>query len=281
MKTHFDCFPCFLKQVSRTGRILGMDDRAIWQAMKRAGRILADMEVRNPPPQNAVSIYDMISEESGSPDPFRRIKEQGTLQALSLYDDLKRKILQHSDPLEAGVRYAACGNVIDYGVSSTYDIMDEIQKALEAHFHLWDMDRFRARLTAASWILYLGDNCGETVFDRLLIETLGKPVTYVVRDGPIINDVTMEDAIHAGLDKIATIVSSGCRAPGIVLQQTSAGFRDLYVNAPLIISKGQGNFETLCDENREIFFLFKIKCRVVADYLGSPMGSMFFGSPYP
>ncbi len=278
MKTHFDCFPCFLKQTSRTGIILGMDDKAVWKLMKMAGTILSKMDVLNPPPRNAVAIYDMIAENSGRQDPFQEVKKQSTLHALALFEELEKKIKEHPDPLAAAVRYAACGNVIDYGVGSTFDILDEIESALEVEFHHWEMERFRSRLHQAEHVLYIGDNCGETVFDRLLIEIIGKPVTFVVRDGPIINDVTLEDAQMAGLDKVATVISSGCRAPGIVLQETSRQFRNLYETSPLIISKGQGNFETLCDEKREIFFLFKIKCKVVAEYVNAPLGSMFFGS---
>ena len=277
MKTYFECFPCFLKQVSRTGTILNMDDALIWDLMKRAGHILSDMDVQKPPPQNAASIYEMIGERSGNRDPFREIKRRSTLHCLSLYRELKRNVVSSADPLEAAVRYAACGNVIDYGVGSTYDIPKEIDTILDQAFHVWEYELFRSRLEEASFVLYLGDNCGESVFDRILIETMGKPVTFVVRDGPVINDVTLEDARQAGLDRVSTVISSGCRAPGIIPEWTSEEFSRLYESAPLIISKGQGNFETLSDESREIFFLFKIKCRAVAKYIRCPVNSMFFG----
>ncbi len=277
MKTNFDCFPCFLKQISRTGRLLGMDESAIWALLKHGSSLLAAMDVDNPPPQNAVAVYDMISERSGTDDPFRELKVQSTLHALAIYDDLQARINKHPDPLEAAVKYAACGNVIDYGVGDTYDIMEELETVLQQEFYAWEYEFFISRLEKASWVLYLGDNCGETVFDRLLIETMNVPVTFVVRDRPIINDVTMEDARQAGLDKVSTVISSGCRAPGVIIEKCSDEFRRLYQEAPLIISKGQGNFETLCDESREIFFLFKIKCAVVAKYLQTGLNSMFFG----
>lgn len=277
MRTYFDCFPCFLKQTSRTGIILNMDEAVIWDLIKRAGHILADMDVQNPPPQNAVQIYDIIVERSGDKDPFREIKRQSTLHCLSLYQELKRNVERSADPLETAIRYAACGNIIDYGVGSTFDITGEIEAILEQAFHVWEYELFKSRLEEASFVLYLGDNCGETVFDRILIETMDKPVIFVVRDGPIINDVTLEDARQAALDRVSTVISSGCRAPGIILEWASEKFSRIYESAPLIISKGQGNFETLSDERREIFFLFKIKCRVVTDYIRCPMNSMFFG----
>ena len=277
MRTYFDCFPCFLKQACRAGVILNMEDALIWDLMRSAGHILADMDVQNPPPQNAVQIYDMIGERSGNGDPFREIKRQSTLHCLSLYQELQANVKHSADPLETAVRYAACGNVIDYGVGSSYDILEELGTILEQAFHVWEFELFRSRLEEASSILYLGDNCGETVFDRILIETIDKPVTFVVRDGPVINDVTLKDARLAGLDRVSTVISSGCRAPGIIPEWTSEEFSRLYDSAPLVISKGQGNFETLSDEEREIFFLFKIKCQVVADYIRCPLNSMFFG----
>lgn len=280
MKTHFECFPCFLKQILRTGKILGMDQASIWHLLKKGGVILSDMNIENPPPANAVAIYDMISEKSQTRDPFQQLKEQSTDHALGLYPGLKKSIESQADPLATAVKYAACGNVIDYGVGSTYDIEREIENIFQQEFHVWEYDVFVSRLDQASWVLYLGDNCGETVFDRLLIETLEKPVTFVTRDEPIINDVTIEDARRAGLDKVCKVISSGCRAPGIIIEDTSEEFRRLYEDAPLVISKGQGNFETLCDEPREIFFLFKVKCQVVAGHVGCPVNQLFFGRTF-
>jgi len=277
MRTHFDCFPCFLKQVIRTGLSLDLGEEEIWGLLKQSAGILAEMDIPSPPPKNAVKIYDAISRYTGNEDPFRGLKKDSIEQALALYPEIKRRVSEHRNPVEAAVRYAASGNVIDYGVGSSYDLLSEIESVLEEDFFSWDFDAFEERLRHADWLLFLGDNCGETVFDRLLIETIGKPVTFVVRDAPIINDVTMEDAVSSGLDKVATIVSSGCRAPGIILEWCSESFLELFRGAPLIISKGQGNFESLVQERREIFFLFKIKCKVVAEYLSAPPNTMFFG----
>ncbi len=279
MKMHLDCAQCFLKQAARTGRLLGCDESCLWDMVKGCGKILSQINHQLPPPQNAVSLYDMISEKTGLDDPFIDIKKESTKEVLSLYPELKEKIEGSTDPLEAAIRLSACGNVIDYGTSSSFDIKKELDKALEGHFSKWEYPDFVSRLNEASWILYLGDNCGETVFDRLLIERLKRPVKYAVRAGPIINDVTMEDAVDAGIDLVAQIVSTGCRAPGIILDWCSDEFQALFQSAPLVISKGQGNFETLTECGREIFYIFKLKCNVVADFLGLPLGSMFFGRP--
>ncbi len=277
MKMHLDCPGCFVRQAIRTGRLLRCPDLVMWELVKGCGTVLSQLEHEFPPPQNAVLLYDMISLRIGNADPFYQLKKDSTRQALTLYPELKEKIKASNDSLDAALRFAACGNVIDYGVSSSFDLMKEIEEAFKTKFFHYEYEEFIAKLHQADWVLYIGDNCGESVFDKLLIEELGKPVKYAVRSGPIINDVTEEDAIDAGIDQVAEIVSTGCRAPGIVFDWCSDEFKTLYNSAPLIISKGQGNFETLSDEKKEIFFIFKIKCKVVAKFLNSPLNSMFFG----
>ncbi len=275
---HFDCVSCFLRQAIRTGRLLGCPDECLWEIVRGCGGVLAGVNEGFCPPQNAVALYDMIGEKTGREDPFSEIKRQSTRQVLALYPELKKRIKAEADPIEAAIRFSACGNVIDYGVSAEFDLLKEVDAALRSPFSKWDYPLFLKRLENSEWILFIGDNCGEAVFDRLLIERLGKPVKFAVRGGPIINDVTMQDAVESGLDKVSEIVSTGCRAPGVVINECSSRFRELFYTAPLVISKGQGNFETLNNEDREIFFIFKIKCEVVAGFLGSALNSMFFGT---
>ena len=112
--------------------------------------------------------------------------------------------------------------------------------------------------------LYLGDNAGESVFDKLLIETINKPVFYATREVPVINDVIIDDAIASGLNSVAEIISSGSPAPGIILPLCSDEFLSVFQKADMIISKGQGNYEGLSDADRNIFFLLKAKCPVIA-----------------
>jgi hypothetical protein len=130
------------------------------------------------------------------------------------------------------------------------------------------LDSFVSTLSSAKSILYLGDNAGESVFDKILIEAMQKPVTYVVREHPVINDVTMEDALASGIQEVASIISSGSDAPGILLNDCSDEFRHAFENADMIISKGQGNYETLSETTRPVFFLLKAKCHVIAHHLG-------------
>ena len=177
-----------------------------------------------------------------------------------------------NDPLESAVRLAIAGNVIDFGANPDFQLEEEIQETLHLEPVINNYDAFRQNLETAQNILYIGDNAGETVFDRILIEAMARPVTYVVRERPIINDATMEDAIKSELDEVADIVSSGWDGPGVGLKGVSEPFLRHYNRADLIISKGQGNYETLSGEQGPIFYLLKAKCPVIARNLGVDKG---------
>ena len=138
-----------------------------------------------------------------------------------------------------------------------------IGTSIKKYFAVCDYGKFKKYLDKAKEILYNGDNAGESVFDKILIEEMKKPVTYVVRGAPVINDATYEDAVKAGIDKVATIVSSGTNAPGTLLKTCNAKFKKVYNISKFIISKGQGNYEALSKEKRPIFFLLKVKCHVI------------------
>ncbi len=279
MHTDLECMPCFLHQLIRTSRIVKLPNDTIWKILKETTELMRSFDHVNPPPKFAVHMYDLVVRECKCKDPFKETKKQSTEQVLKLYDKLKEDIEKSEDPLTTAIKYSACGNVIDFGVSSTYDLMTELQSVLTKPFAMFHIDHFKQTLKNSDWILYLADNAGESVFDRLLIEKLPVPVVYAVRGGPIINDVTMEDAIEAGIDKVASVTTSGCRAPGTVLEWCSKDFLKLFNSAPLIISKGQGNYETLSEEkNRPIYFVLKAKCDVVSRSLNCKTGDMIFAA---
>jgi uncharacterized protein with ATP-grasp and redox domains len=278
MRTFLDCIPCFMIQALRTGRLVGLSDEEIRRLLIDLGGKIRNIKLNDPPPKTAVMVYNLINSYTGETDPFKTVKKQGTEKALALYPQLKKDVSESEDPLGLAIRFAITGNVIDFGVSSNYDLESEIQKIMEQSFGRRDEEAFKKAIAQAEWILYLGDNAGETVFDRLLIEALAHTVTYVVREKPIINDATREDALAAGLDKVATIISSGCAAPGTVLDQCAPEFRELFRKAPVIISKGQGNFETLSESDAPIFFFLKAKCDVVARHLGVKKGDLVLAS---
>jgi uncharacterized protein with ATP-grasp and redox domains len=274
MRTYLECFPCFMEQALRAGRIATHDAKKIKRVLDEVGRMVSSIPIESTPPESGRAIYQKVSEITGIPDPYKEIKKKSTETALTLYPSLKNEINMGQDALLTAIRIAIAGNVIDFGANSHFNIEQEIEEILRKDFAICDYEKFKAKLNKSNEILYIGDNAGECVFDRILIEEMKKPVTYVVRDVPIINDATYEDAIQAGIDKVATIISSGTDAPGTILETCNPEFKKIYDRAKFIISKGQGNYEALSNERRPIFFLLKVKCHIIANDIGVNKGDI-------
>ncbi len=274
MKSYLDCYPCFFTQAIRTSRMITSDEKKIWQILNEVSLSLPEIRFGATPPEIGREVYRIISKRTGIKDPYRKIKEKCTRQALSLYPELKKLINSSEDRLMTAIRISIAGNIIDFGANFDFDLKKDVGTILSQDFSINHYREFCEALDKARKILYLADNAGETVFDRFLIEEINKPVIYVVRAHPIINDATREDALLAGIDKVAEIVSSGCDAPGNILKFCSDEFLKVYRSADLIISKGQGNYEGLSDEDRPIFFLLKAKCHVIARDIGIDEGSI-------
>lgn len=274
MRTYLDCLPCFLSQALRAGRIATDDEKKIKRLLDEVGMALKDIPLECTPPEAGILIYGKVREISGVFDPYRETKIENTEKALSLYPRLKKLVRESTDPLLTAIRIAIAGNVIDFGVNENFDIEKEVEETLQKEFAIFDYESFKERLGQVDEVLYLGDNAGESVFDKILIEELKKPVTYAVREIPVINDVTWDDALMAGLDEVATIISSGTNAPGTILKTCSSEFMEIYENSDMVISKGQGNYEALSEDKRPIFFLLKVKCHVIASDLDVKEGDI-------
>ncbi len=274
MKTYLECIPCFMNQIIRTGRLLNITEGDIYDLMAEFGAGLSDIEMHDPPPKTAISIYSAIAKRAGTDDPFRELKKESMLKALGLLPSLASRLERLPSPLSMALRIACAANVIDFGISTHFDLDKELERALSGNFGLWEEDVFLDALKKTDWVLYLGDNAGEAAFDRLLIRAMHKEVVFATRGRPIINDVTMDDALMAGIDEDARLVSSGSPAPGVILDMCDPAFVKLFETAPLIVSKGQGNYETLSETKRPIFFLLKAKCQVVARHLAVREGEM-------
>ncbi|XCN74243.1 MAG: ARMT1-like domain-containing protein [Candidatus Electrothrix aestuarii] len=275
MRTTLDCIVCFMRQARSTG-LLATEDLVLQrQLLDGAGRYMEQVDTELSPPENAVGLYALFGEILGEDDPFARVKEEGNSFALSILDKVEQRVLATEDPLRAAVRVAIGGNIIDYGALHSFDVAKTIQECFDREFVWDDYPTLLEALQGKPKVLYLCDNCGEIVFDSLLIKqlkSLGCQVTAVVRDQPIINDATLADARACGLDEICTVISNGTRCPGTPLESCSAEFQEQFKEADLIISKGMGNFETLSEVSAPIFFLFTVKCSQVALHLSERQG---------
>lgn len=276
MRVHLDCFPCFLKQ-SIIALRLGTKDESLQKTILKS--ILEDIQkadISKPPAYTTTFIHRKIRQLLGR-DPFEGIKSEYNQIALRLYPSLKTTIEKSPDPLWTSTRLAIAGNIIDFGIFTSVDIEGTIRMALDNPLAVDEYSSFRNAIFIADKILYLTDNAGEIVFDRLLIETLislGKKVKAVVKGSPVINDSTMEDAKESGLTRVCEVIDNGSEAVGTILDWTSSAFQNTFKDAQMVISKGQGNFETLICNEKKIFFLFQSKCNVVSEELGLSTGSM-------
>ena len=267
MKTFLDCLPCMMDQALRAGRIATDDERIIKKLLDAVGAMMKDIPMENTPPETGEIIYRKVREITGVTDPYKEVKEANIEEALSLYPELKKIVEESDNSLLTAIRIAIAGNVIDLGVNKKFNLVEDVQKILKQDFAILDFDKFIKQLKIADSVLYLGDNAGESVFDKILIEELNKPVTYVVREIPVINDVTKEDAIASGINKVAEIISSGTTAPAVILSLCNKKFIERFYSSKMIISKGQGNYEGLSDVKQPVFFLLKAKCFVIANDL--------------
>lgn len=268
MKTYLDCIPCFMGQALRAGRIATKDEKKIKDLLNVIGGLIKDIPMENTPPETARIIYQKISEITGVNDPYKNIKEANIKEALSLYPELKEIVKKSKNKLLTAIRIAIAGNVIDFGALNDFNIVENVKTILNQDFAIIDFEKFKNELKNTASILYLGDNAGESVFDKILIEELNKPVTYAVREIPIINDVTIDDAVASGLNDVARIISSGSTAPATILSLCNENFLNIFNNADMIISKGQGNYEALSNiKQNRIFFMLMAKCSVIANDL--------------
>lgn len=208
-------------------------------------------------------------------DPFAEEKAHSNRIALELYKQWKPKVLAADNPFDMALRLSIAGNIMDYGANNSFDVHETVEKVLKTSFAIDHSELLRNKIEKAKRILYLGDNAGEIVFDKLFIETIMHDgVFYAVKDAPILNDVTMTDAKEVGIDLTANVISNGYDASSTVLNKCSEDFLEVYHSSDLIISKGQGNFEGLMNENdNRIFFLLMVKCDVIAEMLNVEKGS--------
>jgi uncharacterized protein with ATP-grasp and redox domains len=274
MKTYLDCLPCMLRQALEAARMAGADAGQQRAILNRVMELLAEVSVDSTPAETGYHVHRIVREMTGVKDPYRSVKEEATHNAWHLVPCLREIVAQADDPLEQAVRIAIAGNIIDFAPGVQFTLEATLERVLSQPFAINDLEALRQALSQVERVLYLADNAGETVFDRVLIETLKQPVIYAVKGGPTLNDATWEDAVAAGVEEVAEIVSTGSDAPGTVLESCSPAFRQLYDQAQVIIAKGQANHEALAEGDRRLFFLLQVKCLVLGREIGVEPGNI-------
>lgn len=275
MRTNLECLVCFMHQALATARLGSRDPAVQRRVMDEVGRLLSTLNFDLSPPENAVGIYRLIAEITGVRDPYADLKKRSNEFALGLRDAARQQIESATNPLYTALRFAVAGNIIDYGAGHDFDAAATMASCLEQKPLVDDFDVLSRDLERGLNILYLADNNGEIVFDGLLIEQLqacGSKVTLAVRGDIILNDVTVRDAKECGLDRLCPVITNGTGCPGTPLDSCSPEFKKRFAGADLIVSKGQGNFETLSEVAAPIYFLLTVKCSLVARYIAETKG---------
>ncbi|HNS17709.1 MAG TPA: ARMT1-like domain-containing protein [Bacteroidales bacterium] len=263
---HADCLKCFLSQAGKLLHEYDVPDTIAGNIRNRF-MLFIDNHQDISAPEAACLMHRLIKKATCTEDPYQKAKSDYNELLLQLEDEIRSIIRASDDPFQMALRYALAGNIIDFGPQKPFDVLKALSEAAFKEPYIDHSLELKRELKNASMVLYLGDNAGEIVLDKLFIETINHPNLYfAVRGSNILNDVTMEDADRVGLKKIASVISNGYDAPSTLVNKCSLEFRKIYEGADIIISKGQGNLEGLIDTcDKKIFFLLMVKCNVIAE----------------
>ncbi len=275
MKISKECYLCIYNQVFNITERLNLDEETASKVLREGAKKLSFYDLSFEPPIIASDVYESVAEIVKKRDLFEKEKKEAIKEALKFKPILKKRLSKSKDRLYDACKIAVAGNVIDLGVNQEYDLQKEIKRIFEMKFFKDDYLLLKNKILNAKKIAYLADNAGENVFDELLIKTIKEynpdvKIYYIVRGKPIINDVTIDDLKGLEIFNLADVIDSGVDTPGFCLNKANKQSKDIFYNSDLVISKGMGNFECLYNEcQREVFYLFKVKCDVVARASGA------------
>jgi uncharacterized protein with ATP-grasp and redox domains len=270
-----------LRQAHEAIALATSDARRRETALRQTLRFLNRLDWSASPPALAQRLHAFIRQAVGDPDPYAEVKVGLNQRAMGLFPTWGPRFHSAFPPLEAAVRLAIVGNVLDLGAKTQLSeeaVLAAFEEGLKAPLR-GSVEALASAIRHARHILYLADNAGEIVFDRDLMAQL--PIggfTVVVRGGPILNDATLADAEETGVTVLGDVMSNGSDAPGTLLEDCSGAFLARFAEADLVLAKGQGNFESLTSVEKPVFHLLKVKCGVVARALGCPRGSLVLHS---
>jgi damage-control phosphatase, subfamily I len=278
MKTHLNCVPCVVRQAVDVVQRVESDPIQQERLIRRILKTLSGIELHRSPPDIVQTVQRIIRDHTGLTDPYDMIKRQFNDLALDMVPVLNACIDQVADPFDAALRMAMAGNVIDFGVNGQIEstvVQETLDEVRDAPIDMDAVLALKKQISQSRRILYLLDNTGEIVFDRLFIERClpGDKTIAAVRGAPVLNDATLEDARYVGLTDVVTTIDNGSDAPGTLLDDCSDAFLKVFWDADVIIAKGQGNYETLNEVQANIFFVLKVKCPIAARSIGRVNGS--------
>jgi damage-control phosphatase, subfamily I len=279
MKLYLECIPCFIRQALEAINMFTDDQDLKEKIMREVIKAASTFDADSIGLMTNAKIQRILKKYAHSGDPYKKEKEKMNIICMDMADEVINMIEDSGSPFETALRIAIGGNIIDFGQGNNIKagkIRDAIKQALGQELDNSTVNRLREEIERAEKILYIGDNTGEIVFDRIFIERFFPPgrTIFAVRGGPVMNDATIEDAKMTGMTDTVRVISTGIDMAGALLPYCSEEFMKEYGEADIIISKGMGNYEALSNEDKNIFYLMKVKCPVVE---GSLMGKYRLG----
>jgi len=274
------CVGCIINQSVKVADAIHASESLKNEMTLTVEKMSHDFSYNDNPPEIASYVYEKMALIANKKDLYDEVKELSTKKALSFIPLLKDKLLSSSNKLLTATKIAVAGNVIDLAAAVEFDLEEELTKVFDTEFAYNDFDLMHEQLNRAKKVLVIGDNVGEHIFDYLFVETLKElfpdiSYSYMVRGNPIINDVTMSEALECGFDRLCELVDSGVNTPGFAYNRANYYSKELFDSVDLVISKGMGNYECLSPSHRKnICFLLKVKCEVVASSLDKEVGDI-------
>ena len=274
------CVECIINQSKRVASAIEADDKLSKEITKAVEEMAPSFSFNESPPEVAAAVYEKMAKIAGKKDLYDEVKKLSTLKAQEFVPYLEKEVSHSHAPLLTATKIAVAGNVIDLAAEYAFDLNEELAKIFHTSFSVNDFAKLEDRLKKTKTLLYIADNAGEHIFDLIYIKTILSlypeiTLTYMTRGNAIINDVTYEEAKDAGFSEVCELISSGVNTPGFVYDRANKMSQELFDSVDLILTKGMGNYECLSDVKRKnLFFLLKVKCNVVARSIGKEVGDI-------
>ncbi len=275
-----ECVKCIIGQIEKATKLLELEKDLSKEIMDEVINKSHNFSFKETPPFVAKEVYEYLAKKTNLSDPLENLKQTSIKKALSYVPFIEEKILNSEDKLFTAIKTAVAGNVIDFATIKEFSLDEEINSIFKTDFAINDYELFKNQLENSSQLIILADNAGENVFDKVLIKTIKQlypklDIVYATRGKAIINDITTKEALQIGIDKYCKVISTGVDTPGLEKKQASKKFMKLFDSSPLVLSKGMGNFECLESyQDNKVFFLFKVKCEVVAKQVNQKLGEI-------
>ncbi|MDO8453542.1 MAG: ARMT1-like domain-containing protein [Sulfurimonas sp.] len=274
------CVGCIINQSVKVANAIHASETLSYELTSTVESMSREFSFSQTPPEIASVVYEKMAQMANKIDLYDEVKALSTAKALSFIPLLKEKLSCSDNKLLTATKIAVAGNVIDLAAEVEFDLEEELEKIFHTEFAWNDFEKLALELSHAKSVVIIGDNVGEHIFDYMFLETLKElfphiSYYYMVRGNPIINDVTMKEALSAGFEKLCEVVDSGVNTPGFAYSRANPHAKQLFDTADLVISKGMGNYECLTPSHRKnICFLLKVKCHVVANSLNKEVGDI-------